>query len=144
MVVISRREALVGGLALAASGCASPGLRTAAAGDAAVTGLDAAADRLAAEADRVTGATPSLHMLAKLSGRRFGSAVAWGAPGADRGSFANPAYAAILKRECGVLVPENELKWQWTRPAADRFDFRQFDAIVDYAVANGFPVRGHT
>ena len=35
----------------------------------------------------------SLDVLARKSGRRFGSAVAWGPPGADRGSFANPAYA---------------------------------------------------
>jgi endo-1,4-beta-xylanase len=86
----------------------------------------------------------SLHALAERTGRRFGSAYAWGAPGADRGSFANPAYAAILEKECGILVPENELKWQWTRPAADRFDFRQFDAMVAYARARNFPLRGHT
>ncbi len=84
---------------------------------------------------RVSDGPASLHALARRSGRRFGSAVAWGAPGADRGSFANPAYAAILERECGLLVPENELKWQWTRPAAGRFELRQFDAIVDYARA---------
>ena len=87
---------------------------------------------------------PSLDELAKRSGRRFGSAVAWGAPGADRGSFANPAYAAILEKECSLLVAENELKWQWTRPGADKFDFRQFDAIADYATAKGFQLRGHT
>jgi endo-1,4-beta-xylanase len=89
-------------------------------------------------------ASDGLHALAKAKGLRFGSAVAWGAPGADRGSFANPAYAALLERECGMLVPENELKWQWTRPAADKFDFRQFDGIVDYAVSKNMPVRGHT
>jgi endo-1,4-beta-xylanase len=33
----------------------------------------------------------SLDSFAKRSDRRFGSAVAWGKPGADRGSFANPA-----------------------------------------------------
>ena len=115
----SRREALAGGLVLTTAACATPGARSAA-------------------------ADPSLDALARRSGRRFGSAVAWGAPGADRGSFANPAYAAILGRECGLLVPENELKWQWTRPAADRFDFRQVDAIVDYATANNFKLRGHT
>ena len=86
----------------------------------------------------------SLNALARRSGRRFGSAVAWSPPGADRGSFANPAYAAILERECGLLVPENELKWQWSRPAPDRFDFRQFDAIADYATRHGFKLRGHT
>jgi endo-1,4-beta-xylanase len=86
----------------------------------------------------------SLDALARRTGRRFGSALAWGAPGADRGSFANSAYAAILERECSVLVPENELKWQWTRPSPTEFNFRQFDAMVDYAMRNNFLMRGHT
>ncbi|MEO7278103.1 MAG: endo-1,4-beta-xylanase [Sphingomicrobium sp.] len=88
--------------------------------------------------------TVSLDRVAKRGGRHFGSAVAWGLPDADRGSFANPRYAAILKRECGVLVPENELKWQSSRPGPDRFDFRAFDAIADYAARNHFKLRGHT
>lgn len=119
-LTLSRRQALAGGLAIAASACSTSGLRP------------------------VPAATASLKELASRSGRRFGSAVAWGAPGADRGSFANPAYAAILERECELLVPENELKWQWTRPSATSFDFRQFDAIADYAAAKGFKLRGHT
>ncbi len=117
---IGRRETLAMGIGLAASACA-PGLPS-----------------LGAPAG------PSLDALAQRSGRRFGSAVAWGAPGADRGSFANPAYAAIVERECGLLVPENELKWQWTRPSATGFEFRQFDAIADYAMAKGLKLRGHT
>jgi endo-1,4-beta-xylanase len=91
-----------------------------------------------------SGGPASLESLARRTGRRFGSAVAWSAAGADRGSFANPAYARILERECGLLVPENELKWQWSRPAADRFEFRAMDAIVDYAMRHGFAMRGHT
>src|SRR5690348_7242589 len=86
----------------------------------------------------------SLDALAEWTGRRFGSAVAWSKPGADRGSFANPAYARILERECALLVPENELKWQWSRPGPDRFNFRQFDAIADYATSRAFKLRGHT
>src|SRR5436309_14338378 len=87
----------------------------------------------------------SLDSAARRSGRRFGSAVAWSPPGADRGSFANPSYAAILERECGLLVPENELKWQWTRrQGPDQFDFRAMDAIADYAARHGFKLRGHT
>jgi endo-1,4-beta-xylanase len=83
--------------------------------------------------------------LARKSGRRFGSAVSWSPPGADRGSFAKPEYARILERECGLLVPENELKWQWTRRhGPDQFDFRAMDAIADYASAHGFKLRGHT
>ena len=86
----------------------------------------------------------SLDAIARRSGRRFGSAVAWGAPNADRGSFANPAYAAILERDCGLLVPENELKWAWTRPSAAEFNFAQMDAIAGYATRKGFQLRGHT
>jgi endo-1,4-beta-xylanase len=122
---ISRRESLAMGLGLGLSACAAgvPPLGSSSA---------------AAEGE-------SLKALANRSGRRFGSALAWGAPGADRGSFANPAYAAILERECELLVPENELKWQWTRrTGATAYDFRQMDAIMDYSTRHGFKMRGHT
>ena len=114
----TRRGAIVAGLAAGVSGCvtAKPGVPS----------------------------TPSLDQLAKRSGRRFGSAVGWGRPGADRGSFAHPAYAAILERECSLLVPVNELKWQWTRPGPGQFDFRQVDAIAEYAGRKGLQLRGHT
>lgn len=86
----------------------------------------------------------SLDRLARKSGRRFGSAVAWTPAGIDAGSFTNPAYAGILARECSLLVPENQLKWQWVRRSAGSFDFRAFDAIADYASSHGFELRGHT
>jgi endo-1,4-beta-xylanase len=89
-------------------------------------------------------AANSLDGLARRSGRRFGSALGWSRPGADAQSFANPAYAAILERECELLVPANELKWAWTRPGPDRFDFREMDAIADYATTHDFRLRGHT
>ena len=88
--------------------------------------------------------TPSLNQLAERSGRRFGSAVAWAPPGTDTGSFTNPRYAALLERECSLLVPENQLKWQWVRRTPGAFDFRAFDAIADYAAAHNFKLRGHT
>ena len=116
---LTRRDALAGG-ALALGACAAPGSLVAG------------------------GPAESIDAVARRTGRRFGSAVAWSPPGADKGSFANPAYAAILQRECELLVPENELKWQWSRPGPDRFDFRQFDAIADYATRHGFKLRGHT
>ncbi|NML06601.1 endo-1,4-beta-xylanase [Sphingomonas sp. G-3-2-10] len=75
---------------------------------------------------------------------RFGSAVAWSAAGADAGSFANPSYAALLERDCAILVPENELKWQAIRPNAATFDFTRFDAMLAYAESKGIAMRGHT
>ena len=86
----------------------------------------------------------SLDAFAHKSGRSFGSAVAWTPPGIDAGSFTNPAYARILERECSLLVPENQLKWQWVRRSPDRFDFRAFDSIADYAARHNFKLRGHT
>ena len=105
----------------------------------------AAALATGAVARPATGRLPnSLDALARRSGRRFGSAVAWAPPGTDTGSFTNPRYAALLERECELLVPENQLKWQWVRRSPDRFDFRALDAIADYAAAHGFKLRGHT
>ena len=37
----------------------------------------------------------------------------------DAGSITNPTYTAILERECALLVPENQLKWQWVRRSPD-------------------------
>jgi endo-1,4-beta-xylanase len=88
----------------------------------------------------------SLNALAQRKGRRFGSAVAYGRPGLPpRGTIQNRAYAEIVKAECGLIVPENELKWQWLRRGGPKsFDFAAMDAIVAWARANGLAVRGHT
>ena len=88
-------------------------------------------------------AAKGLHALAAAKGMRFGSACAWSPPGADSGSFANPHYADLLRRDCGMLVAENELKWQHVRPSADRFDFARFDAILDWAEHEHLAMRGH-
>jgi len=105
----------------------------------------AAAMASAAVAQKASsGSRESLNTFAQRSNRRFGSAVAWSPPGADAGSFNNPAYARLLEADCGLLVPENQLKWQWVRRSPDEFDFRAFDAIADYAIAHGFKLRGHT
>lgn len=89
-------------------------------------------------------AAEGLNAVAKTKGMRFGSCFAWGAPGADRGSFANPKYADLLKRDCGILVPENEFKWQAIRPDAKTFNLDHFSDMIDFAEANGMAMRGHT
>lgn len=87
--------------------------------------------------------TPGLNTLATRKGRRWGSAIAWNA-GAAGGSIQNADYAAIVRHECGLVVPENELKWQWTRPGPSAFDFARMDDIVRWTQANGLAIRGHT
>ncbi|MHA6720090.1 endo-1,4-beta-xylanase [Sphingomonas sp. RS6] len=110
--------------------------RTILAGAAAATALPAAS--------RAASTIPGVNMIASRHGMRFGSCVAWSPPGANAGSFQNPAYAALMRRDCGLAVPENELKWQAVRPAPDRFDFTRFDAILDAAESFGIAMRGHT
>src|SRR3546814_5402236 len=84
-----------------------------------------------------TAADPSLDALARAGGRRFGSAIAWNPRNRDSGSVQNPAYAALVRRECGIVVPENEMKWQWLRKSPDAFDFRGMDGIVRWARQGG-------
>lgn len=90
------------------------------------------------------GGSPSLHELAAAKGMRFGSAVGAGRPGALTGSLADPAYQAVLVRECGLLVAENEHKWYALRPDASSFDFSGADRIAAYATEHGMALRGHT
>lgn len=118
MTGLTRRDMLAGSAGVAAAGFARPVL--------------------------AQGTTAGINAVARTRGMRFGSCMAWSPAGADAGSFANPAYAALLTRDCGILVPENEFKWQFLRPDAERFDFSRFDAMLSFAEIHGLPMRGHT
>ena len=89
-------------------------------------------------------ADESLHALARRSGRRFGSSVAAGRPDTLTGSLADPRYRALLTGQCGLIVPENELKWGWIRRTPQGFDYSGSDRLVAFAEENGLAVRGHT
>ena len=106
---MSRRAALAGMAAMPLIGCTGMG-----------GGLAAPASSVPSPLNNP--ATPSLNALAMRGGRRFGSAIA-STPGfSAAGSIQNPAYTEIVKAECGIVVPENEMKWQAVRPSPDRFD----------------------
>lgn len=131
----TRREALAGLAALSVAACGGGGSGTPVVGSSPAPTPPAPAPAPAP--------TVSLNTLAARKGRRWGSAIAWNS-GTGGGSIQNPDYTAIVKAECGVVVPENELKWQATRPGPDAFDFTRMDAIVAWAQANNIAVRGHT
>lgn len=84
----------------------------------------------------VTG-PDSLARLASAKGIRFGSTI-----GHD--NFADPAYQRLNAAQCGLIVPETEMKWIALRPNAHRFDFRAADAIVAWARQERLSIRGHT
>jgi endo-1,4-beta-xylanase len=94
---------------------------------------------VAAESERAAG--PSLQALARQSGRNFGTAI--NAVNAPQGSVLDAEYAALTKRECGVLVAENEMKIYALRNGYDTFDFTRPDKIAAFARGAGLALRGH-
>ena len=83
---------------------------------------------------------PALKAVAAQKGILFGSCV-----GAVRnGSFADPQYLDILRRECSVLVPENEFKSYVIAPEPGRYNFEPGDRIAAFAKSSGIKLRGHT
>ncbi|MCX7283545.1 MAG: endo-1,4-beta-xylanase [Novosphingobium sp.] len=111
-----------------------------------LTLMGGAAATLAIGAEQVQAKTrapaaQSLNALAQAKGMRFGSSVAGGTGG---GTWRNPRNAALVAAQCGVIVPENELKWQAIRPSATSFDFSAFDGTADFARRHGLALRGHT
>jgi endo-1,4-beta-xylanase len=84
-------------------------------------------------------ATPSLDSLESLAhtkGMHFGSALG------GRG-LANPDYAALVAAQCGLIVPENELKMPAIQPVAGEFHFERAEKVLAFADANNLRMRGH-
>lgn len=84
----------------------------------------------------------SLKERAAAKGIIFGSAVRY------NDLTSSPGYAKLIARECGILVPEWELKWvcgdKALRPNARDFDFKPADWIADFGRKNKILLRGHT
>jgi len=87
---------------------------------------------------------PGLNTLALRGRRKFGSAIASTPGNSNAGSIQNSAYTDIIRAECGLVVPENEMKWQAVRPSPTVYAFDRMDEIVRWAQANALAVRGHT
>lgn len=57
----------------------------------------------------------------------------------------NPVYASTIAREFDTVCVEHHMKWEpLTRRGECRYDFTESDLIVDWALANGLRVKGHT
>src|SRR5215469_15778987 len=103
----------------------------------------ASAAVLAGNAQAAT-APKSLDGLARAKGLAgFGSCIG-GSGSRASSSFNDSGVRDIHLRECGIVVPENELKWIALRPDPKEFTFYHADQIIDWASQNGMKVRGHT
>ena len=80
----------------------------------------------------------------QLKQRAAAKGLIYGAAGSQQSLSQNSEYAKLFAQTCGILVPENELKWAALRPDPDRFDFTQSDWLAEFARQNGLLFRGHT
>jgi endo-1,4-beta-xylanase len=53
------------------------------------------------------------------------------------------AYAGLVMEQAGILVAENEMKWQAVHPEPDRYDFEAADSLVGFCERQRMKVRGH-
>lgn len=79
----------------------------------------------------------SLAGIARKHGRVFGTAVG---PLIET----SPDYGRLVTAECGVVVPEYELKWRHVAPTPATYDFAAVDRRLAFAESNGLGFRGHT
>lgn len=100
--------------------------------------LLAGASALPAGFARAAASETSLKELGKRKGLRVGNAIA-NAPN----RFGDAAYRALTVRECGVIVCENETKWQAQEPRKGQINFGPADEMFKWAKHEGLHIRGH-
>lgn len=80
----------------------------------------------------------SLRAHASHNGFIFGSAVI------VRSVQSDPEFAALVREQCGIVVPTGDLKWKALRPSRDQYDFSRPDYLLGFAQRNRMLMRGHT
>jgi endo-1,4-beta-xylanase len=83
------------------------------------------------------GPPPALRDAAAATGRLVGTAIAYS-------RLAEADYANTAATAFNYVTPENAMKWSATESTRGVFDFTAADAIVDFALAHGMKVKGHT
>ncbi|MYN16039.1 hypothetical protein GTP81_04680 [Rugamonas sp. FT107W] len=78
----------------------------------------------------------TLKALGKRKGLNVGNAI--GAAGFD-----DPAYRALMARECNVIVAENECKWPALEPRQGHTNYEPADRMFAWATEQGMLIRGH-
>lgn len=74
---------------------------------------------------------------AARSGLIYGAASGWE-------YLHDKKFAIAFAQECGILVPESELKWAAIRPSANSFNFSGADWLLEFARSKNMLFRGHT
>lgn len=86
---------------------------------------------------RAAAPAGSLGALAREKGILFGTAM-------SAAQISDDAYVELVRRECDVIVAENEHKWYVIRADRAAWNFAPADALADFAKNNSIAMRGHT
>jgi endo-1,4-beta-xylanase len=82
--------------------------------------------------------TESLRQLAAEKGLIYGTTIS-----AEQITH-DPTFTALVERQAGLVVPENDMKWQDINGGAPgQDDYQHADTIAGYAVERGMVLRGH-
>ncbi|ANU07229.1 endo-1,4-beta-xylanase [Paraurantiacibacter namhicola] len=82
------------------------------------------------------GDAVTLDSLARAKGMRFGTAT-------DQSELVQPDLAALIARECSVVVGENAQKWKKLEPREGVFRDENAQAIAAFAAIHDMELRGH-
>ncbi len=88
--------------------------------------------------------TPACTAAAGLAQLGCGKGILFGTAAASNVLAEDPAYAALVKRECALLVPEWEMKWAQVQKSPGVFTFDHCDRLARFAREAGMVMRGHT
>jgi endo-1,4-beta-xylanase len=89
-------------------------------------------------------ARPSLSQPIALKAAAQARGLFWGAAVQHTQIKTSPDFAELVARECDVIVPEWEMKWEPIEKRRGKRDFQRTDAIVKFATEHRIKVRGHT
>lgn len=79
-----------------------------------------------------------------LRDRAVPKGLIYGAASSQRRLSSDKEYATHFAQECGILVPEWELKWGTLRPSPKEFNFTPGDWLLKFAQQHKMLFRGHT
>ncbi|MGF1935806.1 MAG: endo-1,4-beta-xylanase [Nostoc sp. ChiQUE02] len=85
-----------------------------------------------------TNINTPLRQLAAAKGKRYGAAISTDI------LLEEKDYANLIARECSIVTPNGELKWNATEPQPGKFTFESADAIANFCQKHNIEMHGHT
>jgi endo-1,4-beta-xylanase len=86
----------------------------------------------------------ALELLPPLRSRSARSGIKFGCAGAAPIVQADAILQEKIATEADIFIPEAHLKWEFTEPRPNEFDFAASDSIADFARRHDMIMHGHT